>query len=204
MGQGSGRFDRDGTASAGAPSGLVNLAHLPPKNLGEVGVGQGLEAGRHGSHCVRRRPPSPALPPQTAWGRGDATRPFRSGIEFSSPPGFFGGEAGRGGAPRTQPDAFRRTSSPLRDERAGRGRGGGPLRTQFDGCRSGIEFSSSPAQRGRGPGGGGPVGRQFDAVRRACQTLRHPQPPPAVLGEVYEATGGGARRAPVRCSSSSL
>src|SRR5687768_2582168 len=42
------------------------------------------------------RPPSPALPPQTARGKGDAHDSLRSGIEFSSPPGFFGERLGEG------------------------------------------------------------------------------------------------------------
>src|SRR5687768_16813482 len=66
------------------------------------------------------------------WGTDGAVRCL-SWERIHLSPRFLGGEAGRGGAPRAQPDPFRRAMkfSPLREERTGRGRGRGTPRTQF-------------------------------------------------------------------------
>ena len=59
-----------------APSGLVNLAHLPPKTLGEVGVTDGWDAST--GIELRPRAPPPGrhhrpTSPKNSWGRcGDA------------------------------------------------------------------------------------------------------------------------------------
>ena len=182
MGQGSGRFGwlRAGPLRAGT------TGPPPPKLPGEVGCG--ARGWRTPDGVVRDGgpPPSPALPPQTAWGKGDASRNVRSAIEFSSPPAVRGGEAGRGGGPRTQCGAVRRrpdpaaSPSPLREERAGRGRGRGPggrssmqfaepLRPSPRNVRSAIEVLLSPCSSGgRGRERGGARGRSavpFDDAR---------------------------------------
>gem|GEM_PF-5527592 len=59
-------------------------------------------------------------------------------------------------------------------------------------CRSGIEFSPSPAERGRGPGGGGPVGRSSNQVAESL-SFRIPNLPQQFWGRSRGDEREGAR-----------
>jgi hypothetical protein len=64
-------------------------------------------------------------------------------------------------------------------------------------CRSALEFSPSPAQRGRGPGGGGPVGRSSVHVDEP-QSVRNPTSPSLFGGRCEPKRAEGALRRTLR------
>ena len=191
----------------GAPRGRSSMDVVSRSNsplpLGFMGERPG-----EGGACGRS-----SMPFADARSRGGAPR-GRSSMDVVSrsnsplPHGGYGGEAGRGGRLRTQFDAFRRRPDPVV----------APPRTQFDGCRIAIEFSSPPwGLWGRGrergapadavrclsstPGSPrrGPPRTQCDASRRV-PIRRQPQPPPGFFGgggpvvPARRGRGGGAGR----------
>ena len=110
-------------ASAAPPPGSLNLAHLPQKNLGEVGVADGAKARRRGSHCVRGGPPRP-LPARSSR-RGENSIALRNGASHLPPPRSLWGRAGGGGrlplAPRLPEHSNARAVYPLSRAVCGRG-----------------------------------------------------------------------------------
>jgi hypothetical protein len=145
------------------------------------------------------RPSSPALPPQTAWGKGDATRTIQSAIEFSPSPRAVCEGRGRGVGDPVRRSAMpagprsKFSSPPCSSGGRGRERGGafGRSSMPFEDAR--IQRLRSPLsarnERG-GAGGGAPRRRQFDAVRRA-PIPRLPSPSPRAVCEGRGPGGGG-------------
>jgi hypothetical protein len=131
------------------------------------------------------RPPSPALPPPTTWGKGDASRRTEARSKFNLPQGFLG-EVGEvyepGGGARGRsvppPQRDRILLSPLqfRGERPGEG--------------GAVGRSAMPFGEARGPGA---AVRSMPKRAAACGDPNLLQCFSGEVGEVYE-PGGGAPR----------
>ena len=87
--------------------------------------GEGRIRGRGAEIALRpQAPPSPALPPPRAWGKGEVDRGRGLGSRHLSPMGFMGERPGEGGRPPLAPHSPRRSphTVPANIRRTGAGR----------------------------------------------------------------------------------